>query len=215
METRALLAAERFFPVPREDLQALHDSIARRPYPSLPPSLPQPQPAPDLGRLMQRYLLGLLSARMGDTAVASRLALELADEPASSRVAVARDVARGVRAEIARGNGNLEGALAELEGFQFDASEPGLKSLAHWGVHERFLKAEILLGLGRLEEALTWYQSFTGIYDAPFMAAAHVRSAAILSRMDRRERAAFHRGRAASIWRRADPELRALLAEGK
>jgi len=164
---------------------------------------------------MQMYLLGLLSTRLGDTAAAGRYAAALGAVRDALRAGPARDLARGLRAEIARSRGDLKRALAEIEGFPFDASAPGSRAAAHWGVRERFLRAELLQALGRDEEALPWYDSFQGGYDLPYIAAAHLREAEIEERLGERARADFHYARFISMWRDCDPELQPLVTRAR
>ena len=164
---------------------------------------------------MRTYLLGLLSARLGDLAAASRHADELAAVRDERHAGQAHDLARGLRAEIARTRGQLPRALAEIERFPFEISAPGVRALAHWGVRERFLRAELLHALGRDEEALPWYNSFQNAYDLSFMAAAHMRQGEIEERLGERERAEFHYTRFITMWRDCDPEFQPLVAQAR
>jgi len=214
LEAQALLAAEPLLGVTRVHVAALRDSIAaRKPYPVLAP--PLTHPGLGMSAEMQVYLVGLLSARLGDTAAARRYATDLdavRDEP---RAGPARDLARGLRAEIARSRGDLKRALSEIEGFPFDVSAPGSRAAAHWGVRERFFRAELLHALGRDDEARPWYDSFQGGYDLPFIAAAHYRAGEIEEHLGNRERAVFHYGRFLSMWRDADAEFQPLVARAR
>ena len=205
-ESVALLASDPFFAVPRTRLVAIRDSIAaRRPYPSS--GLPNFPPDTALGSAMQTYLVGLLSARLGDSATASRAAATLAGMQAATAVAAGGPLAHALRAEIARSRGDLRSALRELDDFAFDLPAPG-RNLAHWGVRERFLRAELLLALHRDAEALTWYESYPATYDTPYMAAAQLRQAQIQGHLGNRERQAFHLRRFIQLWSDCDAELR-------
>jgi DNA-binding SARP family transcriptional activator/TolB-like protein/TolA-binding protein len=212
LETEALLAVEPLLPIPRDRIVALRDSIAaRQPYRAL--ISPTIKPPVDLGSEMQAYLLGLLSARLGDTSAARRyesVLTAIREEPAA---AAASALAMGLRAEIARSQGDLKLALAEVEEFPFIISTPGIRSLSHWGLHERFLRAELLHALGRDQEAVPWYDSFHGAYDVGYMAMAHYRLGEISLALGDRERAAFHFGRAFRAWKGADPEFEPLVAK--
>lgn len=212
LESEALLAVEPLLPIPRDRIVVLRDSIAaRQPYRELGP--PTVKPLVDLGPQMQVYLLGLLSARLGDTGAARRYESRLTairEEPAAGP---ANALALGVRAEIARSQGDLKLALAELEEFPFTISAPGNRSLSHWGLHERFLRAELLHALGRDQEALPWYGSLEGGYDVAYVPMAHYRMGEISQSLGDRERAAFHFGRALRAWKGADPEFEPLVAK--
>ena len=207
LEVQALLASDPFFAVPRDQVAALRDSVtAHRAWPSL--ATLSLHPVPDLGGEMRTYLLGLLSVRLGDVAEADRSLAELDAVREPSHKASARNLALALRAEMARTRGDLSDALADLERFPFTLWPPGGPSLAHWGVRERFLRAELLHALGRDDEALRWYDSFLFYYDLPWMAAAHYRRGEIQDRMGRRDDARFHYGRFLQLWKDCDPELR-------
>lgn len=214
LESKALLAVEPLLPIPPARIRALRDTIAsHHPYRALP--APTNTPRTDLGPQMQAYLLGMLSARLGDTAAARRYADALAAVKDEPRVGPAGELVHGLRAEMARARGDFKGALAELERFQFRVSSQGVAETSHWGLHERFLRAELLHALGRDEEALPWYESFHGGYDLPYLAPAQFRLAEIRARQGDRQRAAFHASRFLAMWRNADPELQPLLAQAR
>ena len=207
LELQAMLAGDPFFASSPARLTALRDTlVARDAYRA--PS-PPGRPATDLrlGRIWHAYLVGLLSARMQDTMATNR-ALSILDASGDGQhAATARDLGHALRAEIARTRREYGRALEELARFTFDVSAPGDPLIAHWGVRERFLRAELLHALNRDAEALPLYNSFMGTYDAPYMAAAHFRQGEIHERLGNRERAVFHYGRVVSLWRDADAEF--------
>ncbi|HKV73512.1 MAG TPA: BTAD domain-containing putative transcriptional regulator, partial [Gemmatimonadales bacterium] len=214
LESEALLAAEPLLPLPAVRIAGIRDSIAaRRPYTALrPPSL---KFEAELGGVMQTYLVGLLSLRLGDSAAAKRSLAELLQIREMPLSAAANQLAHGLRAEMARARGDSRAVLAELDGFYFGMFNGGFRGAAHWGVHERFLKAEALHALGREEEALPWYQSFRGAYDVPFLPLAHYRLAEIHHKLGEGERVAFHVARLRSMWRDADPEFKPLVEQAE
>jgi len=209
METRALLLSDPLYPVARARIAALRDSVERR----------EPYAAPATGATLEwehgpdvrAYLLGLLSVRLGDTAAAAAQLTALGGVREPVRAEVARTLAHALRAEMRRASGDVPGALRELEQFAFVATW----QLAHWGMRERFLRAELLRALGRDAEALSWYDSFTGAYDTPWLAAAHLRMGETHERMGNRDQAAFHYGRFVQMWKACDPELRPLVAQAE
>ena len=211
LESEALVASDPFFPMARSRVTALRDSVlARRPYPDLPKL-----PGIDLGPLMQSYLVGLLSVRLGDTAAVNRALAALHATHDTDRATPAGQLAHALRAEIARSRGDSRGALAELERFPVELSEVGPRRLASWGVRERFLRAELLHALGRDQESLPWYNSLQSSYDLGFMAAAHLRQAQVHQRLGQAEAARFHYDRFLSLWRDCDPEFRPLVARAR
>ncbi|HET8712750.1 MAG TPA: hypothetical protein VFM23_03610, partial [Gemmatimonadales bacterium] len=118
----------------------------------------------------------------------------------------AQSLRRGLRAEVARARGDFRSALAEIESFDFGTSTRE-RNISHWGVRERFVRAELLLALHRDREALAWYESFPAGYDTPYIAPAHYRLAQINDRLGDSERARFHRTRFVELWDGADAHL--------
>jgi len=120
-----------------------------------------------------------------------------------------------LRAELARARGDRQQALVELESIRFLESPTALFGLAHFGMRERFLHAEMLTALGRDAEALSWYESLGQVWDLPYVAAAHLRRGEIFERRGDQARARFHYSRAASLWQGCDPEFQPLLARAR
>lgn len=133
----------------------------------------------DAHPVLREYLLGGLSARLGDGAEAERRAAAL-DRAAGSPdlVAYARAAAAGVRAQAAIAAGHPDQAAALLErslALQSRVARLGPSAFYPGGL-ERFNLAESLRGLGREAEARQWYNSFyNSIFDAPFVAPAQNR----------------------------------------
>ena len=80
-------------------------------------------------------------------------------------------------------------------------------------IRERFLRAELLFELGRIEEAENWYGSIGQIspFEIPYLAATHVRLAEIADRLGDSTAAAEHREAFERLWTDADPEARRAL----
>jgi len=208
-ETLALLLSDPLYPVAREHLAALREAVAaERPYPTLALTA---EGRRDLGPLVRAYVLGLLSVRLGDSTTAAGHLTALAAPREGDAADAARGLAAGLRAEMARSAGDPAGALRALEDFRFAPTW----NVAHWGVRERFLRAELLHALGRDTEALPWYDSFTSAYDTPWLAGAHLRMGEIHERLGNRERAAFHYTRFVRLWSACDAELRPLLGRAR
>ncbi|HXV85467.1 MAG TPA: BTAD domain-containing putative transcriptional regulator, partial [Gemmatimonadales bacterium] len=213
LESRALMAADRFFNLPRAEVAAVRDEVERsRPYPVQPYMLGAPDAA--AGAAFRSYLLGLLSARLADTVTARHHLSQVAIPGDTMRQRVGRDLSTGLAAEITRARGNTAEAFGMLE-HQALAQLGANRLLAHWGTRERFLRAELLVGLGRDQEALPWYASFRSYYDLLYMAPAHFRQGQIYQRLGNVERALFHYGRFVDLWKDSDPELRPLVAQAR
>jgi tetratricopeptide (TPR) repeat protein len=208
LETHALVASDPFFMVGRAEIVAVRDSVRSRPAYQ---GLAAPGSPLSFGPEMRSYLVGLLSVRLDDTVAASRAVQRLRAQRDSSRQRVADDLARAVVAEMARSSGDAPRALEELDAFTYAIS----RDLSHWGVRERFLRAELLHALGRDAEALPWYEGFGLAYDLPWVAAAHLRSGEIYERQGNAERAVFHYSRVISLWKECDPVLRPLVARAE
>ena len=110
---------------------------------------------------LRHYLLALLAARLGDPDAADRSASALAEEtvPAEATAVVASLVA-GANARVAWARGDHTKALAYLEGrrpavwFQHAVASPFYSQ-----AFERYMRGEMLVALGRVEEARGWFES--------------------------------------------------------
>jgi TolB-like protein len=201
LETELMVAGDPFFGTSQDAIADLRGRLETLenflPKTHLHPLLPKA-----IAARLRNYLLGLLSVRLGDLAAAERIASDLAKE-SRTRGDIPGDLAHGLQAELARSRGDTRAALAELEQFTVDPWGPGRPGASHWGIRERFLRAELLHALGRLEEALPWYESFVSMYDTPYMAPAHFRQGEIYRRLGNLERARF-----VTLWKDSDPALR-------
>ena len=214
-ESEALLVAEPLLPVPRAELVALRRAIAaRQPYPVLGRSV-GPPPPPALGPVMQRYLLGLLDLRLGDSVSARRAADELVATTDSLRKEAATQLGHALRGELARGRGDLRTALAEYARFDGTVRPTLGFSLLHWGQRERFARAEILRALGRSDEALAVYESFLQPLDTPFVPLSSLRRGQLHAARGDTTRAIAHLERFVAAWQHADPALLPLVAEAQ
>jgi len=139
----------------------------------------------DLHAEIRLYLLGLVSARLGLGARARTYADSLsAVESRPATGSLAQDLAEGVRAEALRVEDRPEEALAALERqdrhmwYATTAVSPLFSQ-----VRERFVQAELLYELGRVEEARRFYETIDqlSLFDLPYRAPAARRLAEINS----------------------------------
>jgi DNA-binding SARP family transcriptional activator/TolB-like protein len=210
LESEALLASEPSGPVPLERAAELRRQVAAvRNWPAH-VSYVVAGPAA-LGDAMRSYLLGRLSARLGDTAAVARHLAELRQ----AATPLAADMAYGLRAAMARQRGDLTGALAPLQRLRFAPAVAFTELPAHWASAERYATAEVLFALGRHEEALAAYESMVMLVDMPFYAPAHLRRAELYALRGDRERVLFHFGRAEGLWRAATPDYRAIIERAR
>ena len=215
LEYRALLSSLPFVPTSPDTLRALRDALTALDPDTIPRST-NPSVFFSLQtwghNVLRRYLLGLLSARLGDGAAAERAAAEL--EALRLPLAAgtsAIDLAGGVRAQLAVVQGDTAGALRVLDGIQrriwyLDATS----SAVHSQVLERFTRAEVLHALGRDDEALRWYEHLTELvaYEVVYRPWANLRRAEIYEAQGDTVRARAHYQKFIDLWRGADPELR-------
>ena len=81
----------------------------------------------------------------------------------------------------------------------------------------RFLRAELLVQVGREREALAWYRSIGEIpfWDWAYLAPAELRQGEIHERLGDRSRAAGHYARAVALWQTADASLQPLVHQAR
>jgi serine/threonine-protein kinase len=222
LEHRAYFALTRFQEASRSELAALRDSLERWDAAAAMRSDGDALLAAHRRAhpYLKLYLLGLLSARLGDEAAALRYAgqLERADR-SSLPGAFAADGGQFVRAEVAWTRGRPQEALATLENARFWRTWPAFEvensddSPFYGHMHERFARAELLYELGREEEAIPWYRVFA--YDLLYTAPAHLRLAQIYERRGERPKAIEHFSRFVELWKDCDPALQPMVQQAR
>jgi len=218
LEYRALLATAPYISVSADELRALRaevedwDAAAARPSGNPAGWVAANDEAHGHIRL---YLLGLLSAKLGDETAAQSYLSQLTDLDGPAHVvALARDLARGVRAELALNGGDLTGALAALESIEAKTWYQRMTTSPFYALdRERYLRAELLAAAGRDDEALAYYSSFAGasVYRLAYLAPSHLRRGEIYERLGDPDKAAVHYNRFLTLWESADPELRPMV----
>ncbi|HEX2218674.1 MAG TPA: BTAD domain-containing putative transcriptional regulator [Gemmatimonadales bacterium] len=223
LEHRIYYALTRFLTLPRAELLGLRDSLERQ---------DAPRGTEDVEGLaamhrnvrsyLKLYLLGMLSARLGEPAAALGYASRLETADGSTlEGAFAHDQAQLVRVEVAWLGGRPEEALATLERADFWTTHSALDNTGDspffTRIHERFDRAELLYQLGRVDEARQWYRAFT--YEMLYRAPSHYRLAQIHRAKGEHGKAREHYSRFVELWRDCDPMLRPMLqralAEGE
>ncbi|MEO8090112.1 MAG: BTAD domain-containing putative transcriptional regulator [Gemmatimonadales bacterium] len=215
LEHRVLLSLWPLLPQPRSELRLLRDSLMQW------KAAPGPQNETSLTAEHSRahpylrlYLLGLINARLGEHASALGFAARLDQQAAVSFApSFVRDIARTVRAEVARSRGRPDDALRVLDSVRFwthEELEFSGSSPFYTREFEQFARAELLDALGRDEEALRSYQALA---DDLFHsgAPAHLRMARIYERIGERQNAAAHYARFVELWQNSDPEFQHLI----
>lgn len=186
LETRASLALLPFDVAPRDELARLQSELER-----LDPSTVRTSDNPsiiftandELHEVYRAYLLGLLSAQLGDPEAAEGYAGQLEDiEPRPTDGNLPPDLALSVRAEALRLAGRPEEALALLEQAKLATwYAQTASSILFSQVRERFVRADLLAKLGRTEEARRWYETMgqLSVFDLPYWTGAQQRLAAL------------------------------------
>ncbi|MGH7556006.1 MAG: hypothetical protein ACREMQ_23635 [Longimicrobiales bacterium] len=162
---------------------------------------------------LRLYLRALVSARLADTLSARMLGEELRRSGGDRTTRpVAVQLMNSVRGHTARTQGRLEDAARLLASAHIE-SGPDEISVSPFlsRAHDRFVLADVLVELGRSEEAERWYRSLTEGTDFQYVAAAHARLAAIAHTRGDAVAAQHHREKAARLWRNADPALVGLI----
>jgi len=163
---------------------------------------------------LRLYLLGLVSARIGDTSAVMSYADSLANSPGDSiKVLLSSNLSRALRARVLAAKGNVAGALAEL-------GEPWIDPRTHKShyssilaqVPDRFFRAELLQRSGRLGESLEAYSavadySLDGLMYLPI---SHLKRGDIYMQLGNKAKAIEHYARFSEMWRDADPDVRQL-----
>ncbi len=221
LEHRAYYALTRFLHAPRSELVALRDSL-RRWNPSSTRTEGDGLIAIHRSAhpYLRLYLLGMLSARLGEPSAALGYAAELERTGRSSPLGgFAGDQAQFVRAEVAWLGGRREEALTRLDQARYwttDSRRPEPNSgdsPFFIQLHERFARAELLYELDRHREALPWYRALS--YDFLYTAPAHLRMAQIYERRGARRDAIKHYSRFLELWRNSDPALQPLAQQAR
>ena len=157
------------------------------------------------------YLIGVLEALLGEE---KRLqtATELEALPGSpEEQEVASDLAAGVRARWWRQQGDDDQALEELESITLEGVDyqEAYGSAFLSSSPERFLRAEILLEQGRVEEALPLLRSFgeTSYFDETFVAPSYYREGEAYEQLEQPEQAIESYQRVVDLWQDCQPPL--------
>jgi tetratricopeptide (TPR) repeat protein len=175
LETEALLALLPFSMAPGSELARLQAALER-----LDPDSIEGSDNPsiiftandELHDVFRAYALGLLAANLGDSVAAERYAEQLETTPPRPTDGhLPQDLALAVRAEVLRLDGRPAEALALLEQAQLATWYAQTASSNLFSqVRERFVRAELLADLGRLEDSRGWYQTLGQLsaYDMPY-----------------------------------------------
>jgi DNA-binding SARP family transcriptional activator/Tfp pilus assembly protein PilF len=164
------------------------------------------------------YVLGLLSARLGDADAAARYTAQLegAEEPRDS-IGLLHDLALEVRALAEAERGAWEAVLTLLADAELEGEAPySLDSPFKRRTLGRFLRGEALMHLGHDQEALGWFSTMGWLFgESPLIGPAQLRRGEIYERLGNSAEAVRHYRRFVARWRDADPEYQPLVDDVK
>ena len=164
---------------------------------------------------VRAFLLGILGSRLGEGAVAARLAAALeAQQGPPTAPALPRDLGLEIRAEIARRNGDAAQALALLRQRRNEAwYEYYFASPIVTEARGRYLEAELDARAENDREAMTGFNTFQGFssYDQMYAAPSYFRRGQLAERLGDPRSAAEHYRRFLALWKGADPEFKPML----
>jgi serine/threonine-protein kinase len=162
--------------------------------------------------IVRDYLLGVLSARVGDTDSAGAYAERLdRDVAGTGRAALARQLRNGIRVQTLMAEGRERDVLDMLDSLRIEGwYQLTFVSPLYSGALERFTLAELLRANGRAEEALGWYVGLgeNSLAELVFLGPSLLRRAAIHEAEGRDEEAHELAVRFERLWKDADPDLR-------
>jgi tetratricopeptide (TPR) repeat protein len=191
---------------------AAHEPLVKQPYFYLTQFNP-------IFKHLRLYLLGLLCVWLGDFSSAEKYASELEnlDRPKEAMYVISNLVA-GIRAYVKFNQGRYGEALRILEEPKIKARFPLNWVYFYNRPFERFLRAEALFALGRMEEALHWYNTFpdSGFFeDNIYVPYVFKRCGEIYEKLNRTEDAIHFYRHFVRLWQDCDPELQPIVEEAK
>jgi tetratricopeptide (TPR) repeat protein len=156
------------------------------------------------------YVEGLISARLGDTATALRLAGRLEATAGPALLRAPRELGAVVRAFAAFQVGQYQRALDQLDSA---AGKTWLGNAASSPLDaqsfDRFIRAECLRAMGRAREAIAWYQTMEQytVFDLAYLGVALRGEAAAYRALGEADAARAAEARLATLWHDADAEF--------
>ncbi len=172
-----------------------------------------------LHALFRAYLLGHLSARLGEAEAAETYAADLtAMPPGPTEGSLPVDMGRSIRVEVLRGQGRLIEALALIQENRSETwYAQTTASPLFCQIRERFVRAELLRELGRTDEAEEWYSTIGQLspFSLPYKAFSQFRLAEIRDARGDREGAAEAYAAFVEFWNDADADRQDLVKEAK
>lgn len=217
--SRAYLATLPFLPPSSLELEESQQQLAGAPRDAAaaPLYLQLAVEAP-AAAVIEDYLRSLLALGLFDSGSGGRTGLACGMELPTITRELCADLALGLRAERQRRRGSGAGALAELEKLRMMVPYQYAGRSAYFArTRERFVRAQLLEGAGRLEEAYSWYAAVPhgSRLDYLYLAPSHLARGRIRERAGDLAIAAQHYRAARDLWRNADAELAVLTRQAE
>jgi tetratricopeptide (TPR) repeat protein len=217
-----LTAASSFFAVERNEVAAARQALEplnvdNAVSPNAEPFTAVPRTLHEGIRL---YVIGHLHARLGEFEAALAVAGQITALDSSPRdSSFLDDWSRGVQADVASRQNRPHHALALLEGARLKLSyAQRLVSTPFLSQDfERYLRAELLEGVGRDEDALRWYDAVSAdfVHEVVYLAPSYLRRAKIHDRRGDYLKACEFYQRFIVLWRDAEPDEAAIVADAQ
>ncbi len=208
LELRALVASVPELGYPLDSVRAIRVAVRAWTGEDAPDETVHSEAHAGLHHLVRLHRIGVLSVRLGDfeeaRTDADRLFSFVGD---AQQQAMARTLGWSLRARVAAASGEPARALEALE----KAEWPRAADVFATEVADRFLRAQVLVALGRDAEAVGWFESIAqrATYELVFLAPAELRLAEIERMRGNRAAAIAHYDAFLSLWRDADAALTA------
>ena len=167
---------------------------------------------------LRAYLIGLLSARVGDDATAIRYAdeLETMDDPVGAG-SIAFDLSVDIRAQVALLRGQPQAALERLEAARMEVSWPRQHlSPIHSRSLQRYVRGVIAAESHLIDPAVGWLDTeWNNTYDLIYIAPSHLRLARMFDDAGDETKAIEHYTRFVELWQDSDSELQPLVDDAR
>ena len=216
LEHRALLSSLPFLEIPAGELEHLRSRLMAWD----PGGLPSTEEADGffwhhgMHPQLRAYLIGVLSARIGDDDTAIRYAdeLETMDEPVGAG-SIAFDLSVDIRAQVALLHGLPQAARERLEGARMEVSWPRQHlSPIHSRSLQRYVRGVIAAESHLIDPAVGWLDTeWNNAYDMIYIAPSHLRLARMFDETGDETKAIEHFTRFVEMWQDSDSELQPLV----
>ena len=218
LEYLALFALSPFLPLDRVELASIREELRHWSPPQASGGLDQISPSLGPWHVHLRlYLLGLLSARLGEVRAAQGYAADLERLPADPNApTIAFDLASSVRAHSAAEQGQDAKAWEALEGVR---GQFGMYQVFHpfvSGPLDRLLRAQILRRRGQDRDALKWLlPRDILVWEQVYLSPALLAEAEIREKLGEPQAALRAYSRFVQRWKDCDPALVPVLREAE